>query len=109
MCLIRRRATLCRILTGKNGSVPIERGQPFGLASFHFLEELDWCGGGDLNPYALRRQHLNFAVSVSPSIRRHRVSVGTGCLILLDRRYRGVSPFIRQWLQNWLPRFVRFR
>jgi hypothetical protein len=27
----------------------------FGLAFSYFGDSKDWCGGGDLNPYALRR------------------------------------------------------
>jgi hypothetical protein len=26
-----------------------------GLTFSHLIDSLDWCGGGDLNPYALRR------------------------------------------------------
>jgi hypothetical protein len=26
-----------------------------GLAFLYLIDSLDWCGGGDLNPYALRR------------------------------------------------------
>jgi hypothetical protein len=25
------------------------------LTFLHLIDSLDWCGGGDLNPYALRR------------------------------------------------------
>src|ERR1700761_4062458 len=34
-------------------------------------ECLDWCGGGDLNPYALRRKHLKLVrLPISPPPRR---------------------------------------
>ena len=35
-------------------TVAEKKASRFGL-TFSYLIDLDWCGGGDLNPYALRR------------------------------------------------------
>jgi hypothetical protein len=36
-------------------TVAKKKANRFGLAFSYLIDSLDWCGGGDLNPYALRR------------------------------------------------------
>jgi hypothetical protein len=36
-------------------TVTKEKASRFWLAFSYLIDSLDWCGGGDLNPYALRR------------------------------------------------------
>jgi hypothetical protein len=36
-------------------TVTMKKANRFGLTLSYLLDSLDWCGGGDLNPYALRR------------------------------------------------------
>jgi hypothetical protein len=39
----------------KNGYSDKKEGLPFRAGLPEVFDSLDWCGGGDLNPYALRR------------------------------------------------------
>jgi hypothetical protein len=39
----------------KTATVTKKKANRFGLTFSYFIDLLDWCGGGDLNPYALRR------------------------------------------------------
>ena len=36
-------------------TVAKKKASRLGLAFSQVIDYLDWCGGGDLNPYALRR------------------------------------------------------
>src|SRR3954471_14397963 len=56
-------------------------------------KSLDWCGGGDLNPYALRRKHLKLVrLPISPPPQLHFVSISEGRVVCRPCELRELEP-----------------